>query len=545
MLRSSTWTLAAAALAVPLAGCGEPGNAASDTSDETSTSTTDDNNPTSGTTAEPPAPFAPIPALGGIELDWVEANQGIGVAIGRDGAGVGGGDRSSYLLQNRLTLIRAFWKELPADWVPRKIEGRLILKYPDGTEKTVSSVATVEGASFIGNLSKSFYWGLMAPEVVPGLQYRIELWETEEGFALLPEGTAAGPVAAKLPLEGNTLIGIEDSYQTLKVIVVPFNYDDGMGCKTTPDTSPETMQKFQDYMFMMNPIEKLDFTISAPIDWNDPLEDFNELNSYMSGKRAEWGVPENMYLYGLVDVCSGGLGGAGGKAYGIPTGGLKSDAWQRVSSGLSLANNVEFSSETFVHEVGHSQGRYHVYCNGQEGGPDFGYPHMNGEIGEWGFGIINFKLYHPTVHRDYMTYCHPVWASTFGWNKVYPVIKNLSSWDLEGGAAPDADDEIGSILVGSIYPDGKETWMTVRGGVDPDKLSAVDSVEFLAGGEKLAVEQAAWLPQPDGDIVNVAVPLPDDFDQVTEIVRVAEDTRTVTSKKAIWETHRALPLKSK
>lgn len=541
--RSCTWTLAALALALAPA-CGDDKTTESDSSDETTGSTGSDSDPgpTTGTTAEPPAPFEPVPALGGLEIDWVEANQGIGVAIGRDGAGVGGSDRTSYLLQNRLTLIRAFWKELPADWVPRKIEGRLIVSYPDGTEKVIKSTPVVEGASFIGNLSKSFYWGLMPAEVVPGIKYRIELWETESGFGMLPEGTVEGPVPPRLPHDGNAFIGIEDSYQTLKVTVVPFNYDDGQGCKTSPDTSPETMQLFQDYMFMMNPIEKLDFTIATPLDWNGPLEDFNELNQFMSGKRTEWGIPENMYLYGLIDTCSGGVNGAGGKAFGIPSGTpLKSDAWQRVSSGLSLKNNVQWSAETFVHEVGHSQGRYHIACSG-EAGTDNTYPNPNGEIGEWGFGVVDFKLYHPTVHKDYMTYCHPVWASTFGWNKVYPTIKALSSWDMAGSPAPD-EGELGSLLVGSIYPDGKESWMTVRGGLRPEQRSAVHTVEFFAGGEKLTSEAAAFLPQPDGDIVNVVVPLPDEFDRATQIVRIDDlDNRTVTSAKAIWQTHRALPI---
>jgi hypothetical protein len=32
-----------------------------------------------------PAPFVPILARGGLEIDWVEANQGVGVKIGADG----------------------------------------------------------------------------------------------------------------------------------------------------------------------------------------------------------------------------------------------------------------------------------------------------------------------------------------------------------------------------------------------------------------------------------------------------------------------------
>src|SRR5690606_11114959 len=118
-----------------------------------------------------PAPFEAVPALGGIELDWVEANQGIGVAIGRDGGAVGGAERSSYLIQNRLTLVRAFWKKLPADWTPREIEARLIVSgYPDG-DRVFKSRIVIDAESFIGNLKQSFYWGLMPEDVITGLKY--------------------------------------------------------------------------------------------------------------------------------------------------------------------------------------------------------------------------------------------------------------------------------------------------------------------------------------------------------------------------------------
>lgn len=477
------------------------------------------------TTGEP-MPFVPIPARGGLEIDWVEANQGVGVAIGREGAGVGGADRTSYLLQNRLTLIRAFWKPLPADWTPRKIEGRLTVSYPDGTEVVLTSKPTVDMDAFIGSLDRSFYWGLMKEQVVPNIKFKVELFETGPGFEELPEG--ANP--PRLPYEGSTFVGIENSDQVMRVTLVPFNYDSGDGCKTQPDISEKTMQIFQDQMYMMNPLDKLEFTIHESIDWNTKLEDFNELNLFMSKQRAEWGIEPERYLYGLVDVCTGGLGGAGGKAFGIPMGAEMGDAYQRVSSGLSL--DVDFSSETFVHEVGHSQGRLHVDCGGAAG-YDPTYPWDNGEIHDWGFGVINFKLYHPTVHKDYMTYCHPVWASSWGWNKVYPVIKELSSWDNAGAPKP----VIGSVLVGSIWPSGREDWFTVPGNVNPQQISAVHSVEFVIDGATVQ-QPAAWLPQPEGDIVNIVTQLPDGWDDVTAVTRVDGPKRFAVPVAGIDQHHR-------
>ncbi len=558
-------------LALTCTACGDDGDAASDTLTTTETSpatslttpvsdsattepgTSTGDTPTTGLTGEEPTtsepePFVPAPVRGGLEIDWVEANQGVGVAIGRDGAGVGGGQRTSYLIQNRLTLIRAFWKPLPDDWVPRKIEGRLTINYPDGTAPLVlkSKAVMVDQDSFIGSLDRSFYWGLMKEQVVPGITYYVELFELEPGHEDLPAG--ANP--PRVPYEGDTFVGIEKSDQVMKVTLVPFNYDSGDGCKTTPDTSEKTMKIFQDQMYMMNPLDKLDFTLHAPVDWKVPLTDFNELNEFMSEMRADEGAEAERYYYGLVDVCGGGLGGAGGKAFGIPQGGKVGDAWQRVSSGLSI--DVEFSSETFVHEVGHSQGRFHVFCNGEEGGPDNGYPtypkegQTHGEIHDWGFGIINFKLYHPTVHKDYMTYCHPVWASSWGWNKVYPIIQTLSKWDDNAGAPkPDGTTvgaSVGSIMVGSIYPDGRESWITVPGNLNAEDISAVHSVEFKVDGETVT-QPAAYLTQPEGDVVNVVTAVPNRWDAVTEMTRIAGPKRIPVTLAKVRQHHRPLALK--
>lgn len=551
-MHSLSLRLACSCSLVALFACGddEPAATTADTAmmsmstpdsatEDTAAPTTSETGDESGTT-EVMMPFEPILARGGIEIDWVEANQGVGVKIGAEGAGVPGEERNTYLIKNRLMLIRAFWK-IPEDWTPRKIEGRLILTYPGEDEpRVLKSTPLVEGESFVGNLEKSFYWGLMADEVVPNIKYRIELWEVGPGAEDLPE-PATPP---RLPVDGsNTFIGVENSDQVLKITIVPFNYNDGQGCNTKPDTSEATMQLFYDQMYMMNPVDTLEITMHEPVDWTEPLTDFNELNQYMSGRRDDEGAEPERYYFGLVDVCSGGLGGAGGKAFGIPQGAQMQDAWQRVSSGLST-DDVEWSSETFVHEVGHTQGRFHVFCNGEEAGTDPNYPpqYEHGEIGDWGFGVINFQLYHPTVHRDYMTYCHPVWASTYGWNKVYPNVKELSTWDNAAPPAPDPGDEIGGLLVGSIYPNGREDWITVRGGVRPEQLSAVHGVEFVLDGKPVH-QPGAWLPQPDGDIVNLAVPLPDRFDEVSAISRVAGSKRVSVDLSKISRHHRPKAVK--
>jgi hypothetical protein len=549
------------------AGCAQPGTmnpvgeetGSSETgqppSDSTSTGAMADS--TTGVDSTTGGPWEAPLARGGIAVEWVQANQGVGVSIGAEGTGVGPADRAAPLIANRITLFRAFWT-VPDDWAPREIEGRLIVRHADGTEEVVTNTALVDGPAFEGDLNRSFYWGLMAEQTQPGLQYRVELYETTPDHDADPEPA----VPPMLPNDGSlAYVGIEDSYLVLKTVVVPYIYDDGAGCSTTPDTSEETMQLYQDLMFMQNPIDRLDFEIHEPIVWNTPLESFLPLHSHLVGLRGDDMAPPETYYYGLIDVCSGGLGGAGGQANGIPDDPVDpAMAYQRVSAGLSL--DPDWSAETFVHEVGHSQGRRHVACDG-EAGTDPSYPYQGGDVGEWGFGVVDFLLRHPTVNKDYMTYCHPTWVGTWGWNKVYPVIRGLSEWDegfpggppappggtqasplelaLSGNAGKGATRSLpfaGSVLIGSIEPNGREHWITAPGELPASAERGPVHVELRAAGTLVAELPAHVQSLQDGDGGTlVIVPLPDRWSEVTRITRVAGSDRSTVPRALVTEHH--------
>ncbi|MGH1346539.1 MAG: hypothetical protein ACRBN8_33545 [Nannocystales bacterium] len=506
-------------------GTGEPS-----TSGEPSTTTMSGSSGTDMTAADSSSggPTGPIPASG-ISVDWVEANQAVGVRIGEDGGGVGGDGRTSPLIANRITLVRAFW-EVGDDWTPREIEAQFTVNYADGSSDTKIDRKVVEGPSFIGNLGESFYWGLMADETLPGMTYHVELFETDPAFA---DETVTEP--PRLPDDGSeAFVGIEDSFQLLKIAIVPFNYDFG-DCTREPDLSEETMQLFYDYMYMMMPVDALEIEIQPNVDWDGELTSFVPLNQYMAGLRVDDAADPEVFYYGLVDVCSGGLGGAGGLANGIPSDPTSPDvAYQRVSSGLSLPDNPEFSADTFVHEVGHSLGRRHVACNGEEGGPDPTYPIEGGDLGEWGFGVIDFQLRHPTVYKDYMTYCNPAWVSTWGLNKVFPIIRTLSMWDDDFPGADSArpTPQAGSVLVGTLLPDGSEYWYTSPGRIGSDERSATTAIE-LQTPHGTVTQKTRVTELPDGGGTMIVAELPVGFDQISAITRVEGTKRLLVERSAV------------
>lgn len=489
------------------AGTGDGSGGSTGTSGETGDGgATGDTGGSSGATdTEPP----PRLYARGVNIANIEANQAVGVAIGADGEPVGPTERNAPLLQNRRTMIRGFWTDPTDDWEPRVIEAELTITYDDGETEVYTDEKLVEGYSAASDLNQAFVFGVESDRVLPGMKYQVSLFEVDQALADTPEPDPL-PIT---PLDSPTYVGIETSYQTLRVVVVPVAYDDGAGCSTLVDLTDDQKQLFHDFMFMMNPVEEVGITWHDALVWNNPLDNFSQLNSHLSGLRSDENARPETYYYGLVDVCASSLGDAGGQAYGIPDTDppRKDQAYQRVSSGLWLGNNVEWSAETFVHEVGHSQGRRHVagVCGSE--GIDPRYPDPTGNIGDWGFGVLDFGLRHPTVYKDYMTYCSPTWVSTWGYNQTYPVIRELSQWELEDHEPP------GSLLVGTFDGKGGSWWTTVRGGVRDHELDPRVQVRFNAGADVIFRSPAAVNEHGHGPGYNIAVRLPDRFDQVTSV----------------------------
>jgi hypothetical protein len=483
-------------------------------------------------TAGPPAGM--IPARG-ISIDWVEANQGVGIPVGLDGAWVGPGERISRLLKNRVTLMRAFWV-LEDNWEPREIEAHLILEWPDGTVERRIDSKVVDGAAFIGDLGRVFFWGIEAELTQPGLEYSIELFETDESYAAdAPADPPFFPSVEGTPV----LLGIEDSYQLIKVVVVPFAYNDGAGCDSVPDTSDETMQLFHDLMLMQNPVDRVEIEVHAPVPWTGNGS-YSALNLHMSQLRFDEGALPETYYYGLIDYCSYPDDNVVGQALNIPSDPTSMDAaGQRVSSGYSHV--PELTAETFVHEVGHSAGRRHVACNGMEAGVDPSYPFPGGDVGEWGFGVVDFQLRHPTVNKDYMTYCSPTWVGTWGWNKIQPVVETLSTWDADYPGAQHqqepSDPYSGSVMMGVTLPDGEERWITIPGAVTGTPDPSDTEIVFERDDGSVLRQPAVVQVQPDGDDLVFLAPLPPDFDRVVSITRRSGGREHAIDRALVAEHH--------
>lgn len=473
-----------------------------------------DSDSTGDTTAEPTTgePFEPFPARGGIVIDRVEANSGVAVAIGRDGGEVAGADRVAYLPARRDTLVRAYVK-LPEGWVPRELEAQLHLT-GGGVDKVYKAKLLVENDSRDSDLNSTFSFGVKAEHVQPGLKYSISLWETAPGQEDSPEGD----MPPQAPYSGTAFVGVENAVANMRVVLVPVDYNSG-ACQAKVDGAA-IAEEFKRALFQQNALESLEFTVHEPYPVTFDMTEYQGLSrlvSEMSQLRTAEGADPNVYYYGLFDNCGECIGGGSGISSGCTvglaadiTGPDKSDASRRAAAGQLNGG----AADTFVHEIGHTQGRRHIECpGGNSQGNDGTYPHANGVIGVWGFGIQDIRLRHPSTHSDYMSYCGSTWVSDWQWNATYQRIRTLSGWDLEGAPAPGDDHRAeGGLLLGAI-DDGQEMWWTAPGTIADDApRSATHTVDFeFADGTTPVAAQVSV--RPHGTTLNIVAPLPADFDR--------------------------------
>jgi hypothetical protein len=501
---STAGTSATASSGTSGSGSGSSSSATTGESATTDAGTTDP-----GTTTG--APFEPYPARN-LKVARVLASQGVAIPIAENGEWVGGADRNAPIVARRRTMIQAVWEREPG-FEAREIRGVLTLTLADGTTQVASQTVLVDNDSNERFLNRSFYWVLPPEFIEPNLRFQIELFETQPGYEDQPD------VGSKAFNGEPSPVGVEDSYMNLRAVIVPIRHESSSGCvgeaPTVTDADLEFMAK---EINAQNPVEFVDIRVTEPVTYQGALSSFSPLLNFLATEVRPNDPDEDVseYYYGVVRPCDGGAQGVGGQAIDIPSFPTKSNGWSRVSMGRWYGT-IGSTTETFVHEVGHSQGRRHIDCGGAAG-TDPRYPYEGGDIGVVGFHIFNFSTI-GTTSKDYMTYCGPTWVSDWGWNQVYPFIEEISSWDNEAPAPAPG----GQVLVGMIDPDGLETWFVVEGTLDGMQTTPASVVLDTAEGR---FTLPAATSDVDGGTVSYAVALPSSahgLRGVAKATRIAHD----------------------
>ena len=509
-----------------------PGSAGTDTASDTedpSASETSAAGSTGGTPVDEPAR--------GISISRVEANSGVAIPIAIDGAWADGSQRNAQIPKNRNTAFRIYVDVDEDVWVEREIEARMTLYFDDGTETVYTERAEIATDSSTSSFQSNIVVGVLAEDMRPSAQFNVELFEVGSGYESLPE-VAEPPKAMPEP----SFIGIETSYQNMRIMIVPIEYDFG-GCQTQFDTSDENLAPYIDHMFQQNAVENIEVEIHdyVRVDHLDLTGNgFFQLLGEMGQLRASEQPDPNVYYYGLFDNCGQCIGDGGGCTLGVANGipgESMGEAGSRVAIGAQFLGNDEVGIETFVHEIGHSQGRRHVFCpNAQAAGTDPSYPYTDGKTEGWGFGVRDFQLRNGNTHFDYMSYCNPTWVSDWQWKETFARIQTLSSW--EGADMQDALDGR-YVLSGAVNTEtGEAMWWTDRGWVEPEKATPNHRVRFsfadASVGDELTVQADPW---SEGPWISVRAPLPTDFEAVTEIQLDTPSLTTRAPRSEVREFH--------
>ncbi len=477
------------------------------------------------TGAEPPdagEPVPPPPATG-LEIVDVTVDQGIRVPVARNGVLVGPTERNAAILQNRPAVLRAFYETDPG-YVTRNIYALLTLEHPNGdTVQYESFVNTSEDACEgfdsiyecrYTSASGSFIWRVDADDIVPGVVYRIEMLETSPGHE--DDVSDKSPI---FPTNGGSMeIGIESSYMKMRVVVVPFDHDVGGKCPEPPDLleefgtdyhgNPRTVADFfGERLMAQNPADEVEIIAHDVVPYyGNAQQGFGLLDTLQQMRFAE-GAPPEYYYYGVIRPCAGGPEFSGIAQLGGPSPG---QAAQRVGWGVYHAS-VSTTAETFVHEIGHEQGRFHIACSGSEQGVDPSYPdHPDGDTEGFGIDVIsNPVTINPPSSHDYMTYCGSTWVSEWAWHLVSPWIAEISSWELQ--ASPPKR----PLLVGTVRADGSSSFYLTHGWFDDERAEPGHTVRFSDGDVVVAETTAQWVLWERTEDYNVIVPLPAELSRVS------------------------------
>lgn len=265
-----------------------------------------------------------VPARG-IVISRVDANSGVAVPIVRAGSWVGPEDRNAPLPKNRNTAFRVYVELYAGPWIAREIEARLTLTGAGGAQTVHSSIIEVAAPSQEELFESTFIIEVPAEEIQPETRFNVRLYEVEDGYESIPEPSAA---PAALPEPG--LVGIESSYQNMRITLVPIDYQ-SPECTALPELSEENVSNYVDHLFQLNPVENIDLEIHEPVLVEDlDLSDVGgvvELAQRVSELRAIEQPDPNVYYYGMFENCEpcAESGCALGFAVGVP-GPSQSDA---------------------------------------------------------------------------------------------------------------------------------------------------------------------------------------------------------------------------
>ena len=392
-------------------------------SDESSTTGDDEGVPSD------PQDWAPAR---GIEITEVEANQGVAVPLtGEGGEWIGLSDRNAPLVGRRDTMLRVHWRVDPG-WTPHEVQARLRALPGEGEAVEFISDQLIEADSSPGSLSTTMWFALPGTDIYTQSDTRFEITVYEH---LADQDLDLPELVNQVPTTGPAAIGFEAEPMELEIVFVPVHYNFG-GLDLRPELGENDLNLLLDGLHQMLPVQEVFFEVHEDLEYEEELLSFGPLLEALSELKQVEGAESQVYYVALVDKGCGApdctLDGTQGLAFSPGDG--EQEGHLRVAATL-FAPSLH-GVELIVHQLGHAQGLDDIACPDAlpgETDPDPDYPHLDGSIGGWGFGIRDFRLYDPASHVDVMGLCQPRWISDWSVSQMHARVKTLSAWNPKQG----------------------------------------------------------------------------------------------------------------
>lgn len=355
-------------------------------------------------TAAPPIP-GDTPAAG-ISVDEVAVYQAVKIPVVENGAVVS--NRNAPIIAGRPGVARVFVQP-EDDWQSREILVRLTVD-----DTAMEETFTPTGPSTETAVDSTVNFDLGEGVLPAGADFSVELLEVD-GCA-----EQSGALAQhRVPQTDTAPLQSEGVNSPLRITLVPIQYDaDGSG--RVPELGNATVERFRTEAFTHYPVEDVEITVRNPVSTNIGLaangDGFGSMLNLCLNTRAGDNPDPDVYYFCVIQPSDTaqqfcGQGCVGGVA---PVPGA-SDVNARGGIGISFGGDGE---GIMVHEIGHALGRPHSPCGGAAGA-DPNYPYTQGQIGSWGYNVMNGQLFDPSQRADFMGYCNPSWVSDYTYDQIF------------------------------------------------------------------------------------------------------------------------------
>ena len=358
------------------------------------------------------------------------------------------------VVAGRDAMVRVFLDPGELD-APRELEGKLTLFEGGSFSTGVEASVSLAGESDPTDLGTTLNFEVPGDAITPDTSWMVSVYDP----ALAPgEADRSLTAGAEWPDDGSSAaLGAVDNGGLLRIFIIPIEYD-GDGSGRLPDTSDEQIATFEQYFYKEYPVVRVEFEVGEPYAWNGTVDNYgggwDTLLGTVSNLRDDYGVDDDVYIYGLFDPAESSAAYGGGVA-GLSNMAMSaSDAGSRASIGVGFP---DWAPETMIHEVGHAHGRSHSPGCGAAG-EDPSYPNDEGLIDWRGYDLFSGALKETDSYYDFMSYCSPYWVSGFTYEALATRIQQVDELYGQHARTPPPQTWVAVLL----RSDGGAEWIGER-----------------------------------------------------------------------------------